>query len=173
MRREIVSGEQAHLDKKVQSMLLLEVSLLICINARYTSWVRALIWYNEKVFGSWNLFSAASVVLLKAKLAHENIIWEKPHINNNMWSCHQSQQSKMDYLLSVLRKLRKTLEYVKNNEKRRVIWRSGKTIVLTRVGFEPTPMKTTALTLRLRPLGHRVELLTSLVVSKVTIIHLR
>lgn len=28
--------------------------------------------------------------------------------------------------------------------------------VLTRVGFEPTPMKTTALTLRLRPLGHRV-----------------
>ncbi len=30
---------------------------------------------------------------------------------------------------------------------------------VTRVGFEPTPMKTTALTLRLRPLGHRVVLL--------------
>ena len=29
---------------------------------------------------------------------------------------------------------------------------------LTRVGFEPTLMKTTALTLRLRPLGHRVVL---------------
>ena len=28
---------------------------------------------------------------------------------------------------------------------------------VTRVGFEPTPMKTTALTLRLRPLGHRVR----------------
>ena len=27
---------------------------------------------------------------------------------------------------------------------------------LTSVGFEPTPMKTTALTLRLRPLGHDV-----------------
>ena len=30
---------------------------------------------------------------------------------------------------------------------------------MTRVGFEPTLMKTTALTLRLRPLGHRVVLL--------------
>ena len=28
---------------------------------------------------------------------------------------------------------------------------------MTSVGFEPTPMKTTALTLRLRPLGHDVD----------------
>jgi hypothetical protein len=34
---------------------------------------------------------------------------------------------------------------------------------VTRVGFEPTPMKTTALTLRLRPLGHRVNLLAVVV----------
>ena len=34
--------------------------------------------------------------------------------------------------------------------------RNCKTKSMTRVGFEPTPMKTTALTLRLRPLGHRV-----------------
>ena len=38
----------------------------------------------------------------------------------------------------------KRVSYVKNCEK------------MTSVGFEPTPTKTTALTLRLRPLGHDV-----------------
>eukprot|EP00978_Attheya_sp_CCMP212_P016619 scaffold43696_cov48-Attheya_sp.AAC.8 len=33
---------------------------------------------------------------------------------------------------------------------------SGKSKRMTSVGFEPTPMKTTALTSRLRPLGHDV-----------------
>ena len=42
--------------------------------------------------------------------------------------------------------------------------------VMTRVGFEPTPMKTTALTLRLRPLGHRVVLLAFIDVSTFIII---
>ena len=31
---------------------------------------------------------------------------------------------------------------------------------MTRGGFEPPPMKTTALTLRLRPLGHRVMIIS-------------
>ena len=34
-------------------------------------------------------------------------------------------------------------------------------VKVTPVGFEPTPMKTTALTLRLRPLGHSVFAVTS------------
>ena len=32
-----------------------------------------------------------------------------------------------------------------------------KLVVLMSVGFEPTPTKTTALTLRLRPLGHDID----------------
>jgi hypothetical protein len=43
---------------------------------------------------------------------------------------------------------------------------------VTRVGFEPTPMKTTALTLRLRPLGHRVMFLSLYDTSKIIMFNL-
>jgi hypothetical protein len=49
--------------------------------------------------------------------------------------------------------------YMKMKQKRKKK-KQKKTITnnLTRVGFEPTPFRTTALTWRLRPLGHRINL---------------
>jgi hypothetical protein len=45
--------------------------------------------------------------------------------------------------------------------------RSSARRIMTRVGFEPTPFRTTALTWRLRPLGHlAVYLVASLLQSK-------
>ena len=47
------------------------------------------------------------------------------------------------------------IEQIKSDDSRCRLKRKNNFV--TRVGFEPTPMKTTALTLRLRPLGHRVR----------------
>ena len=62
------------------------------------------------------------------------------------------QRSKLDTSSSSIM----VLIHKKTSWARPASWKETK---MTRVGFEPTPMKTTALTLRLRPLGHRVSLL--------------
>jgi hypothetical protein len=100
---------------------------------------------------SLNLLDSTDSKLLEIKNTNKQTVYFAPS-RNPQWPKSGDKITKKHYSRQQKTKQKRTSQH--RNRYHAIMQKKVKRLMS--VGFEPTPMKTTALTLRLRPLGHDI-----------------